>query len=150
MRGKLIKCSIIIISGRITPAGAGKTKQPPRNFSTRKDHPRRCGENRVFFPTIFYSAGSPPQVRGKHTPSPEQTPLPGITPAGAGKTARAYRLWLYRLGSPPQVRGKLDWILSSHALFGITPAGAGKTPLRTIAKLMLKDHPRRCGENFQT
>ncbi len=31
--------------------------------------------------------GSPPQVRGKRVPTGAAMPLPGITPAGAGKTA---------------------------------------------------------------
>ncbi len=57
------------ISGRsgfgITPAGAGKTLSlffPPQ---LRQDHPRRCGENRIFNFLFCHRYGSPPQVRGK-------------------------------------------------------------------------------------
>ena len=45
MRGKLIKCSNIIISGRITPADAGKTTGKKIKCGLAKEHPRRCGEN---------------------------------------------------------------------------------------------------------
>ena len=32
---------------------------------------------------------------------------------------------------------------------GITPAGAGKTPRIALIGQLKKDHPRRCGENWQ-
>ena len=91
--------------------------------------------------------GSPPQVRGKHSPKSEQRAPFGITPAGAGKT-RPARLspWVNRdhprrcgeniylpfhcysvRGSPPQVRGKLSIPSLSNDDNRITPADAGKT-----------------------
>ena len=52
------------------------------------------------------------------------------------------------IGSPPQVRGKLIVFTFLRKPFRITPAGAGKTlPLRW-RRAMLRDHPRRCGENL--
>ena len=50
----------------ITPAGAGKTCRSPCARCCRWDHPRRCGENTVCTLHAMCSAGSPPQVRGKH------------------------------------------------------------------------------------
>ena len=56
---------------------------------------------------------------------------------------------LYQLtGSPPQVRGKLPIYAEDIADYRITPAGAGKTPPFYFLLDCLKDHPRRCGENY--
>ena len=50
-------------------------------------------------------------------------------------------------GSPPQVRGKLKQSLYSAPACRITPAGAGKTYAFENFIQIVKDHPRRCGEN---
>ena len=156
--------------GRITPAGAGKTYTLINCGFPSEDHPRRCGENRLFCGLFALKLGSPPQVRGK--PSREEVTffLPRITPAGAGKTKTAEirhrRHWdhprrcgeNYRprlvssraLGSPPQVRGKRTAALVRRAGAGITPAGAGKTPRSSLQTGRTGDHPRRCGENGWT
>ena len=52
------------------------------------------------------------------------------------------------MGSPPQVRGKLTVHLEIVTVTRITPAGAGKTPPKGKQKSILRDHPRRCGENY--
>ena len=113
--------------------------------------------------------GSPPQVRGKLAVSGFFAAPVGITPAGAGKTLCRDRLCptckdhprrcgenitpvapaSCPKGSPPQVRGKLISYDVDRGDYGITPAGAGKTQLPRLQELMLKDHPRRCGENHQ-
>ena len=91
-----------------------------------------------------------------------------ITPAGAGKTQRKPRasstsgdhprrcgenfsatgllrkVW----GSPPQVRGKRCVRLLRLVLRRITPAGAGKTLDDDYRTFNIRDHPRRCGENY--
>ncbi len=90
-----------------------------------------------------------------------------ITPAGAGKTGRRYTCSrsaedhprrcgengrragaaTAKGGSPPQVRGKR--LCSQTPTVGnrITPAGAGKTNKAANDAAIVKDHPRRCGEN---
>ncbi len=50
-------------------------------------------------------------------------------------------------GSPPQVRGKLLYKQLPRHPERITPAGAGKTIPRALVCFVIKDHPRRCGEN---
>ena len=55
---------------------------------------------------------------------------------------------VYLTGSPPQVRGKPVIIDELQLSDGITPAGAGKTAFQAVRKFLIKDHPRRCGENF--
>ena len=132
---------------RITPAGAGKTDKQG-NFHARSwDHPRRCGENRRFEVRKPRRRGSPPQVRGKPGACSPAISTPGITPAGAGKTASIAVLIASRTdhprrcgennaamvmkpgapGSPPQVRGKPVFRSREPNPSGITPAGAGKT-----------------------
>ena len=91
--------------------------------------------------------GSPPQVRGKRGGRARKNRIPGITPAGAGKTDSAKRVpkraqdhprrcgenknfldsMCANIGSPPQVRGKLSSFFVLSILDRITPAGAGKT-----------------------
>ena len=111
--------------------------------------------------------GSPPQVRGKLLRTNHFLIVYRITPAGAGKTplARASAIcqedhprrcgenfrrhidYVCQLGSPPQVRGKPTVGQTIKVKAGITPAGAGKTFRGLESSRLLRDHPRRCGEN---
>ena len=50
------------------------------------DHPRRCGENDLYYIDPSDSEGSPPQVRGKRLLRFIGVSRLRITPAGAGKT----------------------------------------------------------------
>ena len=147
MRGKPANTSLIISSGRITPAGAGKTVLGYLTTFPSTDHPRRCGENSSPCSKRLQASGSPPQVRGKRQKEIARAVHGRITPAGAGKThdyaeARYWRrdhprrcgenkpIWdiaFLTIGSPPQVRGKRSLAQDCHAVKGITPAGAGKT-----------------------
>ena len=87
MRGKREKYQIFGQVGRITPAGAGKTRKSRRSRLEYQDHPRRCGENDKSSFEIVAGYGSPPQVRGKQNKYSVGNTVFGITPAGAGKTA---------------------------------------------------------------
>ena len=98
---------------------------------SKKDHPRRCGENSEPAGKTIVNAGSPPQVRGKHNIRHCHGHLSGITPAGAGKTGIAVVGGVAKEdhprrcgentpsslrmptqgGSPPQVRGKPNSML---------------------------------------
>ena len=152
---------------RITPAGAGKTYIKISFLSVLQDHPRRCGENSMLCCSWSWVWGSPPQVRGKRScQKPNQVPT-RITPAGAGKTLRkACKSVTHKdhprrcgenancqthmttsAGSPPQVRGKPVTAGAASKSRGITPAGAGKTDASLTTANVLRDHPRRCGEN---
>ena len=155
-----------LMSG-ITPAGAGKTAINLNALQILKDHPRRCGENRLIRASRHPATGSPPQVRGKLFGFRPQKSQRRITPAGAGKTVRStpclYLCWDHprrcgentiffvhmrqRVGSPPQVRGKPTLQPYGAAWTGITPAGAGKTSMQAQQAYKIRDHPRRCGEN---
>ena len=65
VRGKPIWCTANPCMSRITPAGAGKTRNAANKPKHTRDHPRRCGENLLIHHPYLYSLGSPPQVRGK-------------------------------------------------------------------------------------
>ena len=126
VRGKLTQMPRRGRMLRITPAGAGKTRNYCLEVSDMEDHPRRCGENRRMQPQLPRPRGSPPQVRGKRRVCRAGCHKHGITPAGAGKTiltvGQVLRLPDHprrcgenlpmpeskdgTLGSPPQVRGK--------------------------------------------
>ena len=147
MRGKRVIEDGLDTTTRITPAGAGKTLRCVLWEWRAEDHPRRCGENfdvHIIHPTQI---GSPPQVRGKRRYLPVATTAVRITPAGAGKTAKALTNPIQcrdhprrcgenagetdedhaAAGSPPQVRGKLGSAWTNLVTGRITPAGAGKT-----------------------
>ena len=47
VRGKRKALIVDDEARRITPAGAGKTRSDSSEKCTNKDHPRRCGENRL-------------------------------------------------------------------------------------------------------
>ena len=167
MRGKREVRTTPRVTLRITPAGAGKTLLLHGTRGGKRDHPRRCGENRYASSYIGNLKGSPPQVRGKPLKRARHLLVKRITPAGAGKTRKArfagrpirdhprrcgenhkgQVLFLSCLGSPPQVRGKLRVRFWAAIQYRITPAGAGKTNSFYMGIKSGWDHPRRCGEN---
>ena len=155
-------------ANRITPACAGKTSGPPRWTPSCPDHPRMRGEDARTQHLGYVADGSPPHARGRRNVVHRSGHPEGITPACAGKTsyARSYAASgmdhprmrgedndrsfcsCRHVGSPPHARGRLEWHNLPDTIPGITPACAGKTPMRTLAKLHLKDHPRMRGEDI--
>ena len=87
VRGKHRAVQLPIVKIGITPAGAGKTLFVLLPQITKRDHPRRCGENLSCPPTFLALSGSPPQVRGKQPRIRFVNKNCRITPAGAGKTS---------------------------------------------------------------
>ena len=105
-------------------------------------------------------------MRGKGSAPPRGHPLPGITPAYAGKSNALLNLpagqrdhprvcgekeaaalsEVYETGSPPRMRGKDRQIVVCAHCPGITPAYAGKRTMFLINLWLLGDHPRVCGE----
>ena len=73
----------------ITPADAGKTRRAAGIIIKYEDHPRGCGENTPGGDAAFARAGSPPRMRGKPPSRFWAAIRYRITPADAGKTARA-------------------------------------------------------------
>ena len=65
-----------------------------------------------------------------------------------GENGIALLASLLTQGSPPRVRGKPVPFLVTFAVKGITPACAGKTDAISDYSIVLRDHPRVCGENI--
>ena len=105
-------------------------------------------------------------MRGKGSAPPRGHPLPGITPAYAGKSNALLNLpagqrdhprvcgekeaaalsEVYETGSPPRMRGKAPLPNVRLAALGITPAYAGKRCAKRLPPCQYGDHPRVCGE----
>ena len=105
-------------------------------------------------------------MRGKVRPYEKQRNRYGITPAYAGKSSTAYQravedmdhprvcgeklkfiaavfsMW----GSPPRMRGKALFFITFFRCYGITPAYAGKSYHARYMVIVIRDHPRVCGE----
>ena len=147
MRGKPAATVKEKLQRGITPAGAGKTRQPKQLRFYRQDHPRRCGENSIPRRGHSVRLGSPPQVRGKRLWLQPPATVLRITPAGAGKTIGG-NCGACAGQDHPRRCGEnvfLNFCLDLDA--GITPAGAGKTLICRPKPAKPWDHPRRCGEN---
>ena len=167
VRGKQINEKTFKVTGRITPACAGKTMILCLYKDAARDHPRVCGENIKTGLRGLRPAGSPPRVRGKRVPHSVFYHYIRITPACAGKTCLHWfamsRYWDHPrvcgenqtpstftpalIGSPPRVRGKLFRVAALLNSKGITPACAGKTRRKSGRRTARRDHPRVCGEN---
>ena len=166
MRGKdWAACCAAGISG-ITPAHAGKRPRNRRSRPRRRDHPRTCGEKIYKDCKHTLEEGSPPHMRGKEGEPGNDGKSPGITPAHAGKRAGSsgdgstagdhprtcgekdfdHTHSSHLLGSPPHMRGKVCNVQKLHIANGITPAHAGKRHTLVPCWVVLRDHPRTCGE----
>ena len=65
MRGKAGAFRDSVTSSRITPAYAGKSAGQTPASTADKDHPRLCGEKRIWDGINSLVTGSPPPMRGK-------------------------------------------------------------------------------------
>ena len=126
VRGKAAVGAVLAFVIGITPACAGKRKNPLPVIYLGWDHPRVCGEKRRKTGPVCGILGSPPRVRGKVDMGIEEAEVVGITPACAGKSRcrrrAGRRPWdhprvcgektlavqssVEDQGSPPRVRGK--------------------------------------------
>ena len=167
-RGKVPFFRRFVTIAGITPAWAGKSKNGCVELSQCKDHPRVGGEKPISNLCLFWVKGSPPRGRGKDWAKTGAYNAQGITPAWAGKSTTARRLWppsrdhprmggeksMARMssssmrGSPPHGRGKAAAPPHPARFSGITPAWAGKRPLSAYQPFFAGDHPRMGGEKL--
>ena len=151
------------------PRMRGKRSAKPLHSYNSWDHPRVCGEKGDGSSAAAAEPGSPPRMRGKVLLSPFFQPMPGITPAYAGKRVFASthlcnsrdhprmcgekKNCLERggekAGSPPHVRGKGGLGQNARFKARITPAYAGKRHSPCMRGTCPRDHPRVCGEKLQ-
>ena len=127
MRGKGIADDEARAAVGITPACAGKRMYFCCKLSSRRDHPRVCGEKAILVLHIDSAPGSPPRMRGKVYDMFDRKKHVGITPAYAGKSripsSAPTRFWDH-----PRVCGEkyIQCTNGKHAR-RITPAYAGKS-----------------------
>ena len=88
MRGKVICLKDTSPCSRITPAYAGKRSGTDLYRIENKDHPRLCGEKRIWTQTSQPDTGSPPPMRGKECELSQVDVSERITPAYAGKSSQ--------------------------------------------------------------
>ena len=166
MRGKESRFSSAMVFFRITPAYAGKRCGGSGGGAYSKDHPRLCGEKKVYPKDSEIILGSPPPMRGKAFVYFTKNVVCRITPAYAGKSffhefynffnedhprLCGEKLNLFRpcycsMGSPPPMRGKDSVTLYRDHVVRITPAYAGKSSNHNHQHCEREDHPRLCGE----
>ena len=87
MRGKLTTIPAKAIQIGLIPAHAGKTMSRRSCHSSRRAHPRACGENRDASQVGRLTGGSSPRMRGKLGLKTIMLLEAGLIPAHAGKTA---------------------------------------------------------------
>ena len=90
---------------RIIPAYAGNTSTCSTPTCLTRDHPRVCGEHRVFIFGEIIKLGSSPRMRGTPRTARRNRRQAGIIPAYAGNTQPAKGDVLRHIGSSPRMRG---------------------------------------------
>ena len=88
-----------------------------------------------------------PACAGKTRPISGKTRLTEDHPRVCGENVLVRRDGRSDRGSPPRVRGKPINEGRARKVTRITPACAGKTILALLPAVIVKDHPRVCGEN---
>ena len=69
-------------------------------------------------------------------------------PRGCGEHWQSSSKGIYSVGSSPRMRGALSPCVSGCSARGIIPADAGSTYTAKEAHVVIRDHPRGCGEHY--
>ena len=167
MRGTQKRRGMLRRQDGIIPAYAGNTSTRTPSETVTRDHPRVCGEHPTPAQLTPVNAGSSPRMRGTHGRCRWCCEHSGIIPAYAGNTHTLYRYgmgdrdhprvcgehpccrWRGDMGwgSSPRMRGTLIPSRLISGEIGIIPAYAGNTAIASATSLLVRDHPRVCGEH---
>ena len=151
----------------IIPAYAGSTPSASPKPSSKRDHPRVCGEHGDRVKLKGGQQGSSPRMRGARCRGEGMWRHAGIIPAYAGSTLNSTRLFASRkdhprvcgehvgpflmsmtlVGSSPRMRGAHAARNPLWLYTRIIPAYAGSTGFPNLHLLTGWDHPRVCGEH---
>ncbi len=154
----------------IIPALAGNTGANHIQLLPQGDHPRACGEHSTPNTMRHAAWGSSPRLRGTLTMRAILSAICGIIPALAGNTTRFERPThtardhpracgehevitmrvIETRGSSPRLRGTPPRYRCPSGSPRIIPALAGNTCPSLMLKRMGWDHPRACGEHYDT
>ena len=167
MRGAPCEHIRDLVRQGIIPAYAGSTTRAAFCSTTRRDHPRVCGEHAGDGISCDQAMGSSPRMRGARIlGGPGASPV-GIIPAYAGSTSDKVlmqmtgwdhprvcgehipmeRWFVVRMGSSPRMRGARKRPAQQQLAGGIIPAYAGSTRRARARRGPWRDHPRVCGEH---
>ena len=167
MRGALLAFICVSAPLRIIPADAGSTVRDAIDGYESEDHPRGCGEHKIFPNLSTPAQGSSPRMRGAQSSRLTVLSRPRIIPADAGSTSSTTR-WnaryqdhprgcgehavrlidlCYTEGSSPRMRGAQGGHVLGIPVLGIIPADAGSTSRTWAEDPASKDHPRGCWEH---
>ncbi len=125
-RGKDIRKRRHNVRRGITPAQAGKSRDPADPAALSRDHPRAGGEKISADIIQDFVQGSPPRRRGK-VPTIKQRPdVVGITPAQAGKRTASARVFRFTRDHPRVGGEKAQENCRTMALTGSPPRRRGK------------------------
>ena len=153
MRGKLADQRSSDPDNRLIPAHAGKTFALSCSSTSKRAHPRACGENLQEACAPLTRSGSSPRMRGKLYYGGREDEHQRLIPAHAGKTVkkRATKVAVPAhpracgenpslefllgggAGSSPRMRGKLRGRSLGPYRLGLIPAHAGKTIMSATA-----------------
>ena len=154
------------LTGRITPACAGRSRQDGKKILQRQDHPRVRGEKEAAPNIRDPYTGSPPRARGEGAVCDCSGNRGRITPACAGRSPVFFggqsgrtdhprvrgekpetgHVLRYIPGSPPRARGEVNHSIEIGTNARITPACAGRSAARPASVFRAPDHPRVRGE----
>ena len=145
-RGKEAGCGPQKSHARITPAWAGKRRQPSGPCAAPRDHPRVGGEKPAGGQHRAPKRGITPAWAGKRSALVWVCAKPWDHPRVGGEKTKLILLFRFRLGSPPRWRGKASRPGLLFEIPRITPALAGKSLSSSNFGLPSRDHPRVGGE----
>ena len=150
MRGTLTRIASISPRTRIIPADAGNTAPAALFWTGTGDHPRGCGEHAMYRVAANESWGSSPRMRGTLGEDRQTGASLQDHPRGCGEHPLAVSGLAFVPGSSPRMRGTHRRRLQQGHPRRIIPADAGNTYRRDCLNLGNMDHPRGCGEHWET
>ena len=149
MRGRLNDGQSQNVRQGNTPAYAGKTAILSAIRTTRKKHPRVCGEDAQTQAPQIAIRETPPRMRGRHSALCMSLTTGRNTPAYAGKTLLplAERL---AVGKHPRVCGE-DFRGRVYAMGGkeTPPRMRGRPGSRVVHGMRSRNTPAYAGKTFQ-
>ena len=125
-RGKVDSLSRQLTGSGITPAWAGKSKEPLKICEKQEDHPRVGGEKLDLLAVVFSALGSPPRGRGKDVDWLGFNQFFRITPAWAGKSHLGVFCREPHRDHPRVGGEKRDTESREDSILGSPPRGRGK------------------------
>ena len=111
-----------------------------------EDHPRLCGEKKLFPVVSVRRLRITPAYAGKSAGDFDESAFRGDHPRLCGEKSICYDSTRPCLGSPPPMRGKAYGRRVMLLPHWITPAYAGKSSSKRHSCCGNEDHPRLCGE----